>query len=218
MLDDVITSQLSELFSELDQPVDVVYFGSQNQNCQFCSETQQLLEEVIGLTEKIKLHVHEIDDDRALAEKYAIDKVPGFIVAGRDGDNILDHGIRFYGIPSGHEFSTLITDMMMISKGDSGLSADGRAFLAGLKQPVHLQVYVTPTCPYCPQAVVLAHRMAFESEMVVSEMIEATEFPILTSQYQIGGVPDTVINYGAERALGAVPEAVLIEKIRGALE
>jgi hypothetical protein len=60
--------------------------------------------------------------------------------------------------------------------------------------------------------------MALESAMVASEMIEATEFPMLASQFQIGGVPDTVINHGAERALGAVPEAMLIEKIKGALE
>ena len=48
-------------------------------------------------------------------------------------------------------------------------------------------------------------------------MIEATEFPKLSAQFQISGVPDTVINQGAERALGAVPETMLIEKIKAAL-
>ena len=145
MLDDGIIRQLNDLFADLDQTVEVIYFGSQTENCQFCKETQQLLEEVTGLTEKVILHVYDIDDDRELAEKYVIDKAPGFVVAGRDGDEIVDHGIRFYGIPSGHEFTSLVTGLLMISKGDSGLSDDGRAFLADLKQPVHLQVYVTPT-------------------------------------------------------------------------
>jgi hypothetical protein len=60
--------------------------------------------------------------------------------------------------------------------------------------------------------------MAFESELVVSEMIEATEFPKLAAQFQISGVPDTVINQGAERAVGAVPESMLIDKIKAVLE
>jgi glutaredoxin-like protein len=145
MLDDGITRQLKDLFADLDQDVEILYFGSQTQNCQFCKETQQLLEEVSGLTEKVALHVYDIDDDREIAEKYTVDKVPGFVIVGREGNDIVDYGIRFYGIPSGHEFTSLVTGLMMVSKGDSGLSDDGRAFLAGLKQPVHLQVYVTPT-------------------------------------------------------------------------
>jgi hypothetical protein len=60
--------------------------------------------------------------------------------------------------------------------------------------------------------------MAFASEMVSSEMVEATEYPKLAAQFQISGVPDTIINQGADRALGAVPEMQLIEKIKAALE
>jgi glutaredoxin-like protein len=145
MLDSSIIKQLEELFTDLDQQVTVIYFGSQTQNCQYCVETQQLLEEVANLTEKITLHVHDIDSDHALAEKYAIDRVPGFVIASQSGDEIIDYGIRFYGIPAGHEFTTLITGLLMVSKGDSGLSEEARAFFADLKQPVHLQVYVTPT-------------------------------------------------------------------------
>ena len=145
MLDDGIIKQLHDLFADLDKAVEVLYFGSQNQNCQFCRETQQLLEEVTALTEKITLHVYDVENDRELAEKYTIDKVPGFVIVGRDGDEFVDHGIRYFGIPSGHEFSSLVTGFMMISKGDSGLSNESRVFLAGLKQTVHLQVYVTPT-------------------------------------------------------------------------
>jgi glutaredoxin-like protein len=145
MLDDGIIKQLNELFADLNRAVEVLYFGSKTENCQYCNETQQLLEEVSVLADKVTLHVYDIEEDRELAEQYGVDKVPGFLIAGVEGDGIVDYGIRFYGIPSGHEFTSLVTDLMMISKGDSGLSDDGRAFLADLKQPVNLQVYVTPT-------------------------------------------------------------------------
>lgn len=67
------------------------------------------------------------------------------VIAGRDGDQILDYGIRLAGIPAGHEFSSLVHDMILVSGRDSGLDSRTRAFLAGLEQPVLLQVFVTPT-------------------------------------------------------------------------
>ncbi len=60
---------------------------------------------------------------------------------------------------------------------------------------------------------VLAHQMAMESDMVQAEMVEATEFPDLSNQYHIIGVPDTVINYGKAKMVGAVPEGQLLAEI-----
>jgi alkyl hydroperoxide reductase subunit AhpF len=102
----------------------------------------------------------------------------------------------------------------MVSSGDSGLHADTREFLATLKTSVKLQVFVTPTCSYCPPAVVLAHQMALESPFVEAEMIESMEFPELSTQFGVSGVPHTAINNGEAELIGAVPEQYLLEKIR----
>ena len=59
----------------------------------------------------------------------------------------------------------------------------------------------------------LAHQMAMESAMVQAEMVEATEFPDLSNQYHIMGVPDTVINFGKGKIVGAVPEGQLLAEI-----
>ncbi len=61
---------------------------------------------------------------------------------------------------------------------------------------------------------VLAHQLAMESNLVIAEMVEALEFPNLSMQYGVSGVPHTVINDGAGEIVGAVPEAILIEKIK----
>jgi glutaredoxin len=79
-------------------------------------------------------------------------------------------------------------------------------------------VFVTPTCPYCPQAVVLAHRMALESPMVQAEMVEAMEFPELSDRYGVSGVPHTTINAGAGNVIGAAPENHLLQEIQRALK
>jgi glutaredoxin-like protein len=213
--EDVIT-QVQEAFEDLQQPVEVLFFAKK-EDCLYCDDTLQLIEEVTGLSEKLSLSIYDIDEDSGLASQYKLDKAPGLVLAGREGDQILDYGVRFAGIPSGHEFSSLIHDLLLVSGRDSGLSEETRGYLAELDKPVLLQVFVTPTCPYCPQAVVLAHQMALESPMVEAEMIEATEFPELSQRHGVSGVPQTTINAGAGNVIGAVPEENLLTEIKQAL-
>ena len=81
-----------------------------------------------------------------------------------------------------------------------------------------LQVFVTPTCPYCPRAVLLAHQMAMENpQMIRAEGVEATEFPELANRFNVRGVPQTVINSGAGSLVGAAPEQNLLAEIQRAL-
>jgi len=146
-----------------------------------------------------------------------VDAAPTLIIAGKDGDQIIDYGIRLKGIPAGYEFTTLIRDVLLVSSRDSGLNQATRAWLRELKEPVHLQVFVTPTCPYCPRAVTLAHQMALESPLVKADMVEAMEFPELADRYGVSGVPHTTINDGAGALVGAAPEEDLIAEIQRAL-
>lgn len=88
-----------------------------------------------------------------------MDKVPAIVVMDER-----DYGIRFYGIPAGYEFGFLINAVISVSKGESLLSEASKAKLEGLSKPVHVQVFVTPTCPYCPGAVILAHNAALASD------------------------------------------------------
>jgi glutaredoxin-like protein len=193
-----------------------LFFGTEKQ-CQHCADTLQLVEEVSNLSDQLSLSVFDIEDDAAVAEIYNVKLTPGLVIAGEDEDGPIDYGIRHAGIPSGHEFSSLIQDILLVSSQDSGLGELTRDFLAALTEPVLLQVFVTPTCPYCPQAVVTAHKMAMESPLVEAEMVEATEFPELSKRYGIMGVPDTVINHGAGKIVGAVPDGRLMIEIKKAL-
>jgi len=107
----------------------------------------------------------------------------------------------------------------MVSRRDSGLDSKTREYLKNLDQPLHLQVFVTPTCPYCPRAVLLAHQMAMENPlMILAEGVEATEFPELANRFNVRGVPQTVINAGSGMVVGAVPEQNLLAEIRRALQ
>jgi glutaredoxin-like protein len=212
LLDEEIRSQVREVFNDLNQDIAVLFFGKE-QNCDTCADTYQLLEEVSELSEKIHLSKYDLELDAETARRYNVDKAPGIVIAAKEGDEIVDYGVRYAGIPAGHEFSSLIHDFLLVSGRDSGLSQQTRDLLKKVNQPVLLQVFVTPSCPYCPRAVVLAHQMAMEHPLIQSEMVEAIEFPELSDRFGVSGVPQTTINEGAGTIVGAVPEEHLLAEI-----
>lgn len=216
MLDEGIQKQVKDVLGEMSYPIRILFFGRKT-GCDYCPETIQLLTEVAELSDKIKVSSYDLESDAGIAAKYHVTQAPTIVMAGQEGDEVIDYGIRFLGMPSGHEFTSLINDIVMVSQRDSGLSPQTREFLAGLKEPVTLQVFVTPTCPYCPRAVILAHQMALESPWVQAEMVEAMEFPDLADRFDVSGVPQTTINDGAANVVGAAPESTLLKEIQQAL-
>jgi glutaredoxin-like protein len=210
LLSENVIKELKDLFKNLKEKVTLKYF-TQDMECRFCKDTRDLVEEVANTSDKIDVDIFDFVKDKKDAEKYGIDKIPGLVVIGKK-----DHGIRFYGIPSGYEFSSLIEAIKLVSTGETSLSSETKKFLDSLDKEIHLQVFVTPTCPYCPGAVILAHQMAFYSPKVKADMVEATEFPQLSQKYQVMGVPRTVINE-KEFQEGAAPENLIVDKIKAVL-
>lgn len=218
VLNDQIVKQIQEVFAGMQEPVQVLFFGSKD-DCDYCNETKQLLEEVTALSDKIELSVYDVQENAEVADQFKVTNAPGIVIAAKDNAEVTNLGIQFSGIPSGHEFSTLINDILIVSKRDSGLDSKTREFLKSLDKPLHLQVFVTPTCPYCPRAVLLAHQMAMENpQMIIAEGVEATEFPELANRFNVRGVPQTVINSGAGMVVGAVPEQNLLAEIMRAMQ
>lgn len=214
LLNDETRTQIKEMFQDLQKPVKMVVF-TQEFECHFCAETRQIAAELADLSDLVTLEVYDFVADKAKADLYGVDKIPATIIL-EDGEQERDYGIRYFGIPSGYEFSSLIHDVLMVSEGDPKLSPEMTNWLAELETPVHLQVFVTPTCPYCPQAVLLAHKLALASDKVTADMVEATEFPHLSQKYQVMGVPRTVINETVYQE-GAAPEQMLLAKLKEAV-
>ncbi len=200
-----------EFETNLVNPVKLVMF-TQSIECQFCAETRQIVEEISELSDKIVAEIYNFVADKAVAELYGVDKIPAIAVLRVEDGADKDYGIRFYGIPSGYEFTSVIEDIIDVSKGESGLQPRSKEAVAGITEPVHFLVFVTPTCPYCPQAVRLAHRFAIESDLITADMVESIEFPHLANKYSVYGVPRTVINEKVHQE-GAAPEPLMLAKL-----
>ncbi len=216
LLNEQIVGQVKEVFNGMKEPVQVLFFGSET--CDYCTETRQLVEEVADTHASISAAYYDLEKDATMAAEFNVDKAPAIVIAAKNGDEVVNYGIQYSGIPSGHEFSTLINDILLVSGRDSGLDEATRTYLKGLDTPLHMQVFVTPTCPYCPRAVLLAHQMAMENPtMIRAEGVEATEFPDLANRFNVSGVPQTTINAGRGTVVGAVPEGHLLDEIKRAL-
>jgi len=172
---------------------------------------RQVIDEVVSLSDRVTVEeVNQIlDKERSAA--FGIDRVPGIALL-RDG---ADTRMRFLGAPAGYEFSSLVESILLAGSDDSGLTEESKQVIAEMAtDPIEIKVFVTPTCPHCPRAVTLAHRMAVESPNISATCIEASEFHDLSRQYRVTGVPKTVTSTGAE-IFGAVPEEMFV---RGVLE
>ena len=181
------------------------------QECVFCKETRELLKEVSTLSDKIELIIYDFSGDKEKAAEYGIDKIPATIILGQK-----DYGLRFFGIPSGYEYSSLIEAILDVSKGQTGLSQKTKDALKTIDKDIHIQVFVTPTCPYCPLVVHLGHQFALESPFIRADMVESTEFPYIAHKYNVFGVPKTVINENFFLD-GAVPEEKFLENVLNAI-
>lgn len=212
LMDKDTQDQVRDLLATVQSPVTIHLF-TQEFECGYCKETRQIAEEVAELSDLVTLEIHDFVGDQALAEAMGIDKIPALAI---NGENDRDFGVRFYGIPSGYEFTSLLEALLAVGTGDNELDAETLEFLESIESPLHIQVFVTPTCPYCPQAVALAHRLALASDKVRADMVEVTEFPHLGQRYQVMGVPRTVINEHTSLE-GAAPEAMLLQKLKDAV-
>ncbi|MDR7420446.1 MAG: hypothetical protein QN178_16215 [Armatimonadota bacterium] len=102
--------------------------------------TRQILKEVAGLSDHIILEEHSMVSEPEVAAQYGIARTPATAIVGAQ-----DFGVRFYGMPAGYEFVTLIDVILDVSKSRAPVSAQTQEALAALPGDAHLQVFVTPT-------------------------------------------------------------------------
>ena len=206
LIDDTDAAEIRERLDGMTGAVNLIHF-TQESNLEYGLEARQIFEELTQFSDKLTLQIHNFLRDKERVIEYAVDKVPATVI--RNGK---DYGIRFFGLPAGYEFSAVLDGILAVSKGDSGLQPESRSRLAQLTEPLHLQVFTTPTCPYCPPAVRLAYQFAMESDLVRADGIEATEFPELAERFRVMAVPRTIIN-GRDHVEGTLPETFFLDAI-----
>ncbi len=209
--DEETKSHVLEMFRELKDNVTLHVF-LKDHSCLYCNDTREIAQQVGALSSKIRVEVHKSDLEKSPAKEMGIRFTPAIVIHGS-----MPYKIRFYGIPAGHEFGALIGGIIDASKGNINLPKDIIEDIKSIGSPVHIQVFTTPMCPYCPGMVRLAHQAAILNPLIEADMIEALEFQELATKYEVYGVPKTIFNETVS-VEGLTPPELFVEKLFEATE
>ena len=194
-----VRKQLSETFRNLKGNIVLEVFTRDGVNDEFSDYVLKFCADLAQLSDLISLKVFETRSARAV--ELGITAAPTLCI------NPDDYHIRFLGAPMGEEGKPFITAIMLVSLGTSAISDISRPLIKDFDEERLIQVFVSPSCPYCPGQVMNAIKFAIEKPGVIkTECIEMNENPELTKRFEVGSVPHTVFNDGAHNALGLMPE------------
>ena len=208
IIDEATKLELQSILTALTSPISLLFFTQKNA-CPVCIQQQKLLEELVSLSDKLKLEIYDFVLHGDEARNYKIDMIPATAVIGKR-----DYGIRFYGLTAGYEFTSLLEAIILVSTGESGLEPQLEVLVSNINEQVHIQVMVTLTCPYCQRMVHVANQFAIVNDSIRADMVEASQFPQLAQRYDVTGVPKTIINE-VHSFEGALPAgAVYLEVLK----
>ena len=187
ILSDEDKKTISEKFrNELKAPVPILLLTSKD-NCQYCNELKELLEEISALGDsKILLEIRELTDE----DKETLGVNHGPIVLIGEAENI-----RYTGSPFGEEGWAFLEAIVMTSRNEHGISDENVEKLQKLDRTIRIETVITPSCPYCPYAALNAHKIAVASNgKVISDVIEAYEFPEIADKWNVTAVPTIILS------------------------
>jgi glutaredoxin-like protein len=205
LLNEKIRKDVRKALGDLPSPVTLTLFTKDG--CPTCGDLVQLVREMSEVDPQIRARVLSFEREPAEAMSLGVEDAPAIAVTGTR-----DYGIRFYGTPGGFEFASFLDAIRSVSRGESSLPANLQKQLSRLEKPVRIRVFVTPTCPYCPQAVETANHIAMAADGVKAEMVEAMEFSELSDRFNVRGVPRIVIN-DDDAYEGAIPAQRFVEAV-----
>lgn len=192
-------------FGQMTDPVTLMLFTDDAENEPFNAFSRKLVAELSEISEKIRPRLEPLSGEEA--RRYTVTRTPTLLLA------LERYQIRYVGAPAGEEARTLALAILMASTGRTILSEQGKARLAGLAQPRNVKIFVSPTCPYCPQQAALAIAAAIERPGFVSaEIIEIFENKEIARSFNVSSVPQVFIDDQLV-GLGLQPEEVFIEEL-----
>ncbi len=208
LLNEQISEQLKTIFADMKNEMTLAVFTKKGE-CETCEDTVSYMKEIEVLSDKIHLEVLDIEEDQERAAAYNVQMVPSIVMLNDKKEYL---GMKFNGIPAGHEINSFIPAILEASGSGEALPEEYLNPIKNLKKPVNIKVFVTLSCPHCAGAVQKAHKLALESPMIDAEMVEAQTFSELSDKFNVSSVPKIVINDQYE-FVGNQPLEVFLEEI-----
>jgi len=183
--------------------------GLKSRKCLACNSTFYLLNTLAENSDG-KLEIEELssEENEDIAEKYNVKRIPTILFLDANNREV----IRYTAEPSGAELVPFIKSLQYFS-GVSSFYKD--AIISNLKKisKSNIDLFITHTCPYCPQVVPIVNFFAILSKGKIKvNIIDINANQDIAMKYQIQGVPHTMINE-KEHIYGMFTPQDLLEKL-----
>ncbi len=184
---DQFMRQLKQTFEKLPNDIPIYMFVERGRDDIFSQTNRQIVRAFRELTSKITFREHHLDHE--LARKWNVDRSPSLLIAPERVN------IRWIGAPLGEEGRIFLETLIFVGLGKSNLNDQTLKVLKKIDTPRRVKVFVSATCPYCPQQAVNAIQAAIERpDMVSVEIVDIQSAPDLADQYAAHSVPQTFAN------------------------
>jgi len=207
----MISSELVDMVKQrlggLKHPIKLIAFSSERQG-PHGQHIAAFAQDIATAAPKVNVETYVVEQHPEKARQYHVDKVPALIIENNEKKQA-----RFFGLPSGQEFNVFLGSLVDFSRGNMHLPEEIMQKAREITTPMHLQVFVSDTCPYCPGMVRLTHGMALANDLIRTDTIRIEEFRSLADKFQVMGVPHTVVN-NKTSFRGAVPSDVFLKKLK----
>ncbi len=212
-----VLAALRQRFDSLVAPVTIDYFhqsesglivpgGSRRNPCPACAPTKETLEDLVGVSGKLRLALHEFHAEPLLVERWGVERVPAIILRRGSGAPPL----RFYGLPGGHLLQVLVEAITAVSRSLPPPPPALAAILDRLAAPLPLTVVGSMRHPAAAQAAATAYQLSLLSAKVDAAVVELDTFPDLVAQLGLRETPATIIA-GAHGFSGVTSPAALAQ-------
>jgi thioredoxin reductase (NADPH) len=192
-----IMQHLQNMLSQMKNDIPLFLFVDRKQDDVYAQACRQVIRAFRELTPRITLKEYDLDHE--LAKKWNVDGSPTLLI---DPEH---YHIRWIGAPMGEEGRSFLETIMLLGMGKCDLTDQARNVVQRIDSPRRVKVFVSPTCPYCPQQVVNGIKAAIEKpDLIALEIIDIQCRPDLAEQYHAHSVPqayanDVLIGHGAQQ-------------------
>lgn len=202
-----ILNQLKQGLNKIKDPIKIITFIESGKP--LCDEVVTMMMQLAALNDKIKFIEYDLIKNSDLAEKYGIDKVPGTTILAEGKPT----GVKFYGIPSGHEINSLLFAILESSGVTTPLDDKLADTVKQINKKINIKVFVSLQCPHCPKAVMTAFKIALLNKNIDAEMIQTNLYSDLANRFGISSVPRIFFN-DSDDLLGAQPIKMFVDKLK----
>ncbi|MEH6942916.1 FAD-dependent oxidoreductase [Bacillus sp. JJ722] len=189
LLSDAMRGQLKGIFAKIES--DVTLVSIVDESMPKSVELRDFLLDVAELGDKLHLELYNKGENPEMETKIHADKYPVVSLLNANGEY---SGVKYHGVPGGHELNSFILAIYNLAGPGQALDASILDTIKSINKKANIKVMVSLACHYCPDVVVGAQRIAIENPNIEAEMVDISQFQDIKKEYKVMSVPAMIIN------------------------